>query len=140
MDTYEFEKSFDGMVDAARAVLQKKAREYAGSDDRLYNFKVAAQLQGESPMQALAGMMAKHTVSLYQMVSSCQTFPPEVWNEKILDHFNYLLLLNATLIELRAGGFTLEETQAIPAHSNLNPMLDAIHSSNIPSTKRIGRA
>ena len=62
-------------MDRSSSVLSDKAKEYA-TEDRLHNFKVAAALQGVTPVQALAGMMSKHTVSI-----------------------NYLLLLNAMVRE-----------------------------------------
>jgi hypothetical protein len=80
-------------------VLCNKAREYA-TEDRLHNFKVAAELQGLTPRQALAGMMAKHTVSVYDMCMAECEFSPSMWDEKITDHINYLLLLKAVVAEI----------------------------------------
>ena len=45
----------------------------------LHNFKVAASLQGIYPEQALAGMMAKHTVSIYDMCHSVKAYPLVLW-------------------------------------------------------------
>jgi len=39
-------------------------------------------LQGISPVQALMGMMAKHTVSVADMCVSGETYPQEMWDEK----------------------------------------------------------
>lgn len=58
---------------AIETVLGVKAGEYA-TDDRLHNFKVAAELEKTSPQAALAGMMAKHTVSIYDMCRSDKRF------------------------------------------------------------------
>lgn len=44
-------------------------------------------------------MMAKHTVSIYDMCNSGLKYPIELWNEKITDHINYLLLLRAIIEE-----------------------------------------
>jgi len=80
-------------------VLCNKAKEYA-TEDRLHNFKVAAAVQGCTPVQALAGMMAKHTVSVYDMCrGDAWNFPIDLWNEKLTDHINYLLLLRALIEE-----------------------------------------
>ena len=50
--------------------------------------------------KALAGMMVKHTVSIYDMINNPDTtYDMDVWNEKITDHINYLLLLRAVVIE-----------------------------------------
>ncbi len=81
--------------------LQKKKKEYTGDNqDRLSAFKVAAAMQGCSSEQALAGMMAKHIVSLYDMCyADKETFAAEVWDEKITDTLNYLFLLKAVVEE-----------------------------------------
>lgn len=78
--------------------MQSKAKEYA-TEDRLHNFRVAAVLQRVSAKDALAGMMAKHTVSVYDMCGSEETFSQELWDEKITDSINYLLLLRALIQE-----------------------------------------
>ena len=52
-------------------VLAHKKKEYTGDRiDRLSAFKIAASLQGCTPKAALAGMMSKHVVSLYDMCYS----------------------------------------------------------------------
>ena len=100
MTATEFERLFEEQVERSRIVLVNKAGEYA-TEDRLHNFKVAAALEGKTPEQALAGMMAKHTVSVYDMAESGQPYPMELWQEKITDHINYLFLLNAIVREWR---------------------------------------
>lgn len=98
MDSKTFETIIEEQITTCRDILIKKAGEYA-TEDRLHNFKVAAALQLENPKQALAGMMAKHTVSVYDMCRSGKKYPIELWNEKITDHINYLLLLKAVVEE-----------------------------------------
>ena len=50
-------------------VLAHKKKEYTGDRiDRLSAFKIAASLQGCTPKTALAGMMSKHVVSLYDVL------------------------------------------------------------------------
>ncbi len=73
-------------------VLAHKKKEYTGDRiDRLSAFKIAASLQGCTPKAALAGMMSKHVVSLYDMCySSLLQFDLEQWDEKITDCINYL--------------------------------------------------
>ena len=98
MNKTNFERLFEEQVNRSRSVLVSKAKEYA-TEDRLHNFKVAAALEGKMPEQALAGMMAKHTVSVYDMAESGLAYPIELWQEKITDHINYLFLLNAIVRE-----------------------------------------
>ena len=80
-------------------ILCKKSKEYSSQEDKLHNFKNAAGLQGVTQIQALSGMMAKHTISIYDMCMSDKTFPVALWEEKITDSINYLLLLKAAVVE-----------------------------------------
>ena len=97
MNSTEFNPIVHAQIERCKNVLGLKAEEYATDDDRLHNFKQAAALQGVSPREALAGFMAKHTVSIYDMIQSAEAYTLELWEEKITDHINYLLLLDAAL-------------------------------------------
>lgn len=80
-------------------ILDKKAPEYVDvNKDRLSNFKKAAALQGETPEQALFGMLSKHLVSLSEMVGDPAN-DRDKWEEKITDSRNYLHLLESLVIE-----------------------------------------
>ena len=68
--------------------------------DRLGAFKAAAALQHTTPQRALAGMLAKHIVSLYDMCFAEEVvYPMDTWDEKITDSLNYLFLLKAIVKE-----------------------------------------
>lgn len=99
MNQRDFEKILDARIEACRSVLAGKATEYADDNDRLHNFHQAAVLMGGNSAQALAGMMVKHTVSVYDMVQSGQSYPLAVWEEKIGDELNYLFLLRAAIVD-----------------------------------------
>lgn len=99
MNSAQFERVLEELLTRVENILGTKAGEYASDKDRLHNFKVTATIQGTTPAKALAGMMAKHTVSIYDMVRSDKEFPLEVWDEKITDHINYLILLRAIKTE-----------------------------------------
>lgn len=86
---------------ASKAVLVVKAGEYAGGGDRLHNFKKSAILVDGTPEQALWGFITKHLVSLSDMVYSGKDYPTAVWDEKIGDSLNYLILLRALIEEKR---------------------------------------
>jgi hypothetical protein len=94
--------------------LTKKSDEYA-TEDRLHNFKVAAEIQNCTPIKALGGMMCKHTVSVYDLINDHEAgkdIPMDLWREKIGDSINYLLLLKALIVEdkeLTTGGITQNE-------------------------------
>lgn len=106
MNNTEFEKIIETQFDRCRETLLKKAEEYADDTDRLHNFKVAARLQGVTPLTALGGMMAKHTVSVYDLIQrheNSEAIEKEMWDEKIGDSMNYLLLMQGLLAEERNG-------------------------------------
>lgn len=98
MNELEFEKIVDEQIEHIQTVLKKKALEYATSD-RLHNFKVAAVMQGTTPEKALGGMLAKHIVSIYDLINGDLGVTPtkELWDEKIGDAINYLILLKAVV-------------------------------------------
>lgn len=102
----EFNLVFEKQVSRCADTLQRKAKEYTGdSPDRLSAFKVAAAMQGCGSEKALAGMMAKHIVSIYDMCySDSETFDVAVWDEKITDTLNYLFLLKAIVEEGQTHG------------------------------------
>lgn len=80
-------------------LLTQKGNEYAPDVDRLAAFKQAADLQQCSVPEALGGMLAKHIVSIYQMLPEADCYTSEKWDEKINDAINYLLLLKACILE-----------------------------------------
>ena len=92
---------FEEQVERCASVMKKKTREYTGDEeDRLCAFKAAAALLHTTPERALAGMMAKHIVSLYDMCyAKNEKFRKEQWEEKITDSLNYLFLLSAVIRE-----------------------------------------
>lgn len=98
MNRQRFGDILDAQIKRVQDVLGVKRAEYA-TTDVLSNFKKAAQLRHCSLPQAVLGMMAKHTVSVFDMVESGREYPIEVWDEKITDHINYLILLRASLVE-----------------------------------------
>lgn len=101
MTSEKFNQILEETLEKCKNTLGVKAEEYATSD-RLHNFKVAAELQNCTPMTALAGMMAKHTVSVYDLIGRAEygvDVPLELWEEKIGDHINYLILLSAMIRE-----------------------------------------
>lgn len=101
MNSNKFNEVIEEQLKRCTDILCVKAEEYAADDDRLHNFKNAAGMMSCDPKAALAGMMAKHTISVYDMCRSGKSYPIELWNEKITDHINYLLLLRGLVEEER---------------------------------------
>jgi len=100
MNHDEFEDVFDEQVRKCSATLIAKGREYSPVD-RFSNFKIAASFQGCTPKEALGGMLAKHIVSVYDLIRSKDDIPMEMWDEKIGDAMNYLFLLKGMVVEER---------------------------------------
>ena len=103
MKAERFNEILKTTLDKCTDTLRVKAGEYA-TEDRLHNFKVAAELQNCTPITALAGMMAKHTVSVYDLIQRHEdgfAIPDGLWAEKIGDSINYLILLTALVQEAR---------------------------------------
>ena len=98
MTSSEFTLLFEEQMARCESILLTKRDEYATADV-LSNFKSAAGLIRSTPRAALAGMMLKHTVSIYDMCREPEPRSIDVWNEKITDHINYLLLLKACVTE-----------------------------------------
>lgn len=77
-------------------VLIAKAAEYSRNDERLHNFYRASRIMGVSPVEACIGMLAKHLVSLLDMIDDFKkgSFPTkDAVMEKGGDLINYLYLL-----------------------------------------------
>lgn len=98
MTTELFNNIIEKQISLCNDILCSKAEEYA-TEDRLHNFKNAAGMMGCSTTEALSGMMAKHTISIYDMCRDGKKHDLSLWDEKITDHINYLLLLKALVVE-----------------------------------------
>ena len=105
MDNNTFTKLLYARIRKIQAVLCQKGEEYSSDTDRLHNFKIAAKLSGAvhvTPEQALFGMLRKHIVSVIDIIDDTRfdIIPSdELRDEKIGDCINYLILLEALLVE-----------------------------------------
>jgi hypothetical protein len=97
----QFTRHLEARLAKTREVLAQKATEYS-TDDRMHNFHQAAAFQGITRHQALMGMLAKHLVSVQDLVraTAAGKLPTvERVEEKIGDSINYLILLEAMFYE-----------------------------------------
>ena len=102
MDNSRFNDLLANTIQIVTSTLSKKASEYAGPKDRLHNFKIAASLANSTPEMALRGMMAKHIVSVWDLVQDRENeigHHVAIWDEKLIDSINYLILLRALVHE-----------------------------------------
>lgn len=104
MKQAEFTECANEIIDHCKDLLLSKGDEYTLKNiDRLSHFKKSAVLNGTTPKGALAGMMTKHTISVYDMCHDKEDHSLEKWTEKIGDHINYLILLYALVKEEQNG-------------------------------------
>jgi len=98
----DFNRIVEQRIDKIRDVLSNKAKEYSSDNDRFHNFKRAGEMLRIEPEQALIGMFAKHMVSIMDMVRDIargEKQPIFMWDEKIGDAINYLILLEGLVTE-----------------------------------------
>lgn len=126
MNTETFNTIVKDRVAKIQATLISKAAEYSNDKDRLHNFKVAARMEepADSPESALWGMMRKHLVSVLDIVAATRNgkYPSSAMrDEKIGDAVNYLILLEALLIE----------------HSPIEPRIEVSEGTNATMTRLV---
>ena len=101
MKEQEFNEFLEEKIKDIRETLSLKGNEYAFNDDRLHNFKVAGRIKGESPEEALYGMLIKHLVSVEDLVKGRLENRRSIVAEKLGDVRNYLILLEALFEDIR---------------------------------------
>ena len=108
MDQARFEQLVDQTIENIRHLLVVKGGEYAGSEDRLANFKRGAALVGVTPMQCLMIYMSKHydAVSTFVRDEAAGKSRPrsEPIEGRIDDLINYCLLLKGLVREQSPAG------------------------------------
>lgn len=101
MNAREFKKLVKESQKRTHNTLLEKGEEYSRDGNRLHNFYRAAAMNGQTPQQALWGMLSKHIISVKDMVDNTAdaTYPTEDQiDEKIGDMINYLHLLEGLFI------------------------------------------
>jgi len=94
----DFESLLSKRLETTREVLTAKNKEYVPRDaDMLANFKLGAAMQGISAAACCRGYMTKHLASIMSLIDT--DTPLAVWQEKIGDAINYLILLEAIVSE-----------------------------------------
>lgn len=102
MNFPDFEKVLEKRIELTRKVLASKNKEYARGDDKLHNFKRGSARLKETPERYLMELNEKHLCSIMDMIDDLdkgQCANMAVWEEKIGDAVNYLILLEALLVE-----------------------------------------
>lgn len=103
MDIKTFDKLVERETQRMKDVMCSKSADYSAGGDKLFNFKLAAAMDGISPIEALRGMWLKHKASLRQgldeLMDGKPCRPGAWWIEKLTDDRNYSILLQALLAE-----------------------------------------
>ena len=109
MNDERFEQECVALLDdATKHIMKTKGREYAGSGDRLANFKRGSTNTGVNPETVLFIYMQKHFDSLTTFIKDLEKAKTlgvvadklsEPIQERIKDMVNYLLLLNGLIVE-----------------------------------------
>ena len=99
-----FDEVLEQRLKRTRDVLASKATEYATVSSRMHNFIRAGKMLSCTPERALMGMLAKHWISVLDIVDGVERgveYSEEFVSEKIGDSINYLILLEGLLYERR---------------------------------------
>lgn len=122
MTNERFESVVDEQFKRCKSTLYHKSNEYSSEEDRLHNFKCAGGYQNKDPKDALLGMMTKHLVSISDMCQDGKPHTLDLWNEKITDAINYLLLLKGLVVEeddKKTAWLPLVQTNFVKDENNL---------------------
>lgn len=105
MTVGEFQDVVERRVALTRQTLDAKKHHYANDADRMHNFKVMAELQGNTPHESLLGVAVKHWFSVReivdQFVKTGNILSVEQIDEKLGDAVCYLFLLEGLFEEAR---------------------------------------
>ena len=82
----------------------KKEKYSESSDDRLIQFRLAAALLETNDIDALRGMMVKHTTKMYRIINKAingELPTVDEWMETAGDQVNYIYLLTGLFFMIR---------------------------------------
>src|SRR5680860_254597 len=105
MNKAQFEQHVQACKNRIDETLTEKAKQYRRNDNPFHNFDKAAEMNWITAERALMGMMAKHEVSIRDIIDDIDNgkHPSiEMLSEKIGDNINYLILLEG-IIKRRLG-------------------------------------
>lgn len=102
MEHEKFNEFLYELIDNGIAsTLESKSSDYSTTNDKLYNFKLQANIDGITAIEALRGNWLKHRASICQGLNELQQTgkprPYSWWREKCIDDINYIILLLAML-------------------------------------------
>ncbi len=123
MDQQQFEEVANKFVSDVKDTLIAKGDEYVPGEQlsRFHNFEAAAHIVQGSRQQALWGFLAKHLISISDMVQDEPTkHSMAKWEEKLGDAMAYLILLHAMVTESHEDGAMAEQFQGLLASEGIS--------------------
>lgn len=105
MTQEEFKGTLESRIMKIRDTLAAKGAEYATEADRFHNFERAGAMLNCTRERALIGMWVKHVISILDIVDNLETDFDKysaMADEKIGDAINYLILLEASIVDRKA--------------------------------------
>jgi hypothetical protein len=102
MTKQEFSKYLEQRLQRIKDTLDKKGEEYAYINNVFVNFEDAGDIAGNCREKIMFYYMLKHLISVINIVNKADKYEypiKEVIEEKFGDLVNYLILIEASLIE-----------------------------------------
>lgn len=96
----------DEIIPLIQDTLSSKSADYAGDNDKLFNFKQQGRIDNITPFDALRGNWLKHRASISQGLEELhkgKVRSYDWWKEKCIDNINYTILLLAMVKEYFDG-------------------------------------
>lgn len=107
MDNKDFDKLVVQTLESVKSLLTVKGGEYAGSDDRLANFKRGAALTGVTPLQVAFIYASKHYDAIATFIrdsaDGTQRTRSESIEGRLDDLMNYCLLMKGLVHEAQTA-------------------------------------
>lgn len=99
MTREEYNKSIEAQLKRVKETLIKKNKEYSTDNSPLHNFHQSAKILRVSPKECALAFMVKHLTSIIDMTQSDTDYPMELWEEKLGDAKNYMILIECLVKE-----------------------------------------
>lgn len=99
MKQVDFKRLLNEIIEEIENRLDLKGEQYAGNQDKLYNFKEIAKIESKTPLSALITLFNKHYVVIKDWFLNGITPSYQEYNERIIDCINYLILAKLLLDE-----------------------------------------
>lgn len=110
MDIKRFNEIVEEQINTCKAILVKRGKTYAPGEDRIEQEKTISTLRHCTELQAISGMMVKHTITIYDLLEGrIKDAPLEYWSEVIGDHINWLLITKVQIVEIMEENETKEK-------------------------------